>query len=108
MICEDYATAEDRLNPKPINIHELMRGIRARLVQRMDARREELRARGRLIIDPACTWRPTSAAQTDLRATVQAERERLAAEQAKAKKAKAARPEPIRQARAKAKREARA
>jgi hypothetical protein len=75
---DDYVTAEQRLNPEQgVDIHELMRGIGARLAHRMDARREELRARGRLIIDPACTWRPTPAAQTDLRATFAAERERL-------------------------------
>jgi hypothetical protein len=75
---EDYATAQDRLHPRPIDIHELMRGTRARLQYRMAQQRESLRARGRLLIDPACAWRPTSAAQTDVAATMQAERERLA------------------------------
>jgi len=76
---EDYATAQDRLHPQPIDIHELMRGIRARLQYRMAQQRESLRGRGRLLIDPACAWRPTSAASTDVCQTMQAERDRLAA-----------------------------
>jgi hypothetical protein len=78
MTNEDYITPEQRLNPERPDIIEVMAATRSRLQYRMAQQRESLRARGRLLIDPACAWRPTSAAQTDVAATMQAERERLA------------------------------
>jgi hypothetical protein len=78
MTNEDYITPEQRLNPERPDIIEVMAATRSRLQARLDCAREQLRARGRLLIDPACAWRPTSAAQTDVAATMQAERERLA------------------------------
>ena len=78
MTNDDYITPEQRLNPKRPSSGDVLLDIRARLQARMDTAREDMRARGRLLIDPACAWRPTTAAQTDVRATMQAERERLA------------------------------
>lgn len=78
MTNDDYITPEQRLNPERPSSGDVLLDIRAQLQARMDTAREELRARGRLLIDPACAWRPTSAAQTDVAATMQAERERLA------------------------------
>lgn len=78
MTNDDYITPEQRLNPQRPSSGDVLLDIRAQLQARMDTAREELRARGRLLIDPACAWRPTSAAQTDVAATMQAERERLA------------------------------
>lgn len=87
MTNDDYITPGQRLNPeRPDNSTALLE-IRARLQARMDTAREGLRARGRLLIDPACAWRPTTAAQTDVRATMQAERERMAKDARKARRA---------------------
>lgn len=78
MTNDDYITPEQRLNPARPDIIAVTNATRSRLQARLDCAREELRARGRLLIDPACAWRPTTAAQTDVAATMQAERERLA------------------------------
>jgi hypothetical protein len=78
MTNDDYITPEQRLNPERPSSGDVLLEIRAELQARIECAREELRARGRLLIDPACAWRPTSAAQTNVAATMQAERERLA------------------------------
>ena len=75
---DDYITPEQRLNPKRPSSGDVLLDICARLQARLECAREELRARGRLLIDTACAWRPTTAAQTNVAATMQAERERLA------------------------------
>jgi hypothetical protein len=64
MKMQDYITSEQRIAA----------------ATSLDAKRrasiEHLRSIGRLIIDPGCTWRPRSAAHTDVRITWAEARER--------------------------------